>query len=199
MDAAYELIWEYSYSAVTIDAICERAAVKKGSFYYFFDSKSDLALTAIEAWWVERQLVMEKIFHPTVAPLERIRGYLDYVGERQLASYAKSGQILGCPIYGLGAEICTQDKLILARIRTIIDHLALAFEESIAQAQARGQIEGDSPAPKARLLLGYYAGILFQARIQNNPDILRRLGSDALELIGARPSQAAPAPAFLPA
>ena len=46
MDAALDLIWEESYGAVTIDDICKRADVKKGSFYYFFDSKAALA-TAI--------------------------------------------------------------------------------------------------------------------------------------------------------
>ncbi|MEJ0000093.1 MAG: TetR/AcrR family transcriptional regulator [Verrucomicrobiota bacterium] len=39
MDAAHGLIWSYSSGAVTIEAICDRARVKKGSFYYFFDSK----------------------------------------------------------------------------------------------------------------------------------------------------------------
>src|ERR1700761_8870517 len=62
IDAANDLIWEYSYGAITIDAICERAAVKKGSFYYFFESKSDLAVTAIDAWWRGREQVIDKIF-----------------------------------------------------------------------------------------------------------------------------------------
>src|SRR5271156_1368299 len=101
IDAAHELIWEYSYGAVTIDAICERAAVKKGSFYYFFESKSELAVAAIDAWWVERRLAMEKMFRPETPPLERIREYLDFIAQRQLASYAQTGQVLGCPIYGL--------------------------------------------------------------------------------------------------
>src|ERR1700685_208579 len=59
MDAAHELIWGYSYGAVTIEAICERARVKKGSFYYFFDSKSDLAMSAIIAWWDKRRILVE--------------------------------------------------------------------------------------------------------------------------------------------
>jgi len=48
MDAVRELIWAGSYGSTTIDQICEKAGVKKGSFYYFFDSKADLAVTAIE-------------------------------------------------------------------------------------------------------------------------------------------------------
>ena len=43
MDAVLELIWTGSYGQTTIDQICEKAGVKKGSFYYFFHSKADLA------------------------------------------------------------------------------------------------------------------------------------------------------------
>src|SRR5277367_2664606 len=104
MDAAHELIWGYSYGAVTIEAICERAGVKKGSFYYFFDSKSDLAITAIEDWGVERKALIEEMFHPDVPPLDRIRKYIEFVVQRQLAEYEASGQVLGCPIFVLGSE-----------------------------------------------------------------------------------------------
>src|SRR5262249_2566506 len=44
MDAVCELIWAGSYGSTTIDQICEKAGVKKGSFYHFFDSKADLAV-----------------------------------------------------------------------------------------------------------------------------------------------------------
>ncbi|PYJ58790.1 MAG: TetR/AcrR family transcriptional regulator, partial [Verrucomicrobia bacterium] len=33
MGAVRELIWEGSYGSTTIDQICEKAGVKKGSFY----------------------------------------------------------------------------------------------------------------------------------------------------------------------
>src|SRR5277367_3993264 len=91
MDAAHELIWGYSYGAVTIEAICEKAGVKKGSFYYFFDSKSDLAMAAIDAWWVERKALAMEMFAPEVPPLERICRYLDYSSEIQINAYKESG------------------------------------------------------------------------------------------------------------
>jgi TetR/AcrR family transcriptional repressor of nem operon len=47
-EAAMDLIWENSYGATSVDAICERAGAKKGSFYYFFKSKSELAAAALE-------------------------------------------------------------------------------------------------------------------------------------------------------
>src|SRR5476651_832843 len=95
MAAALDLTWEESYGAITIDDICERAGVKKGSFYYFFDSKSDLAVSAIKAWWEERRTLIQEWFRPEVPPLERIGKYLDFVVQRQLEAYEETGQVLG--------------------------------------------------------------------------------------------------------
>ena len=47
LEAAKGLIWEQSYGAVTVDAICRRAKVQKGSFYHFFDDKSELAVASL--------------------------------------------------------------------------------------------------------------------------------------------------------
>ena len=45
-DAALDLMWENSYGTTSVDAICERAGAKKGSFYYFFKSKSATGLAS---------------------------------------------------------------------------------------------------------------------------------------------------------
>ena len=74
MDAALDLIWEESYGAVTIDDICKRADVKKGSFYYFFSSKSELAIAALERMWNEESKPkMDSLFSASVDPLTALR------------------------------------------------------------------------------------------------------------------------------
>jgi len=190
MNAAHELIWEYSYGAVTIEAICERAGVKKGSFYYFFDSKSDLAVSAIQAWWDERKSMIEEWFRPEVPPLERIGKYLDFIIQRQIEAYEESGQVLGCPLFTLGSEICTQDERIRSLVQEIMSSVARYFEEAIREAQAAGEVEGRNAVLKARLLWGFYEGTLTRARIENNPELIRNVHADALALIGARPALA---------
>jgi TetR/AcrR family transcriptional repressor of nem operon len=175
---------------VTIEAICERAKVKKGSFYYFFDSKSDLAVAAITAWWVVRKALAEQLFRPEVPPLDRIGRYLDFVTQAHLEEYEEFGQILGCPIFTLGSEICTQDKRIHALILEILLYAADIFERAVRDAQAAGDIEGGDASVKGRLLWAFYEGTLTRARIENNPDLIRRLHSDALELLGAPAPQA---------
>lgn len=187
MDAAHELIWGYSYGAVTIAAICERARVKKGSFYYFFDSKSDLAVSAINAWWAERKMLLEEWFRPEVPPLDRLGKYLDFIVGHQIQAYEKTGQVLGCPLFTLGSEICTQDERIRSLVQEIMTSVAGYFEEAIRDAQASGEVEGRNSELKARLLWSYYEGTLTRARIENNPELIRNVPSDALELVGARP------------
>src|SRR5208337_3749810 len=109
MDAVLELLWSGSYGSTTIDHICERAGVKKGSFYYFFDSKADLAVTAIDAEWQKRRPELDGIFSPTVPPLDRFRQYCDYGYRFQVEIKAKCGRVLGCALFSLGAEISTQE------------------------------------------------------------------------------------------
>ena len=64
-DAALDLMWENSYGTTSVDAICERAGAKKGSFYYFFKSKSELTAAALEAEWNKNKANMDALFSPT--------------------------------------------------------------------------------------------------------------------------------------
>src|SRR3974390_72097 len=98
MDAILELLWTGSYGSTTIDHICDKAGVKKGSFYYFFDSKSDLALAALDEEWEHHRSVLDSIFSPTVPPLERLKKYNDYGYKLQAEIQAKCGCVLGCPL-----------------------------------------------------------------------------------------------------
>src|SRR4051812_42774003 len=114
MDAARELVWEHSYGSTTIDAICERAHVKKGSFYYFFHSKSDLAIEALQDDWALKKAGLNQIFSPTVPPLDRLKNYFEMVYQRQAQIKKEKGSVLGCPLFTLGSEISTQDPKLCA-------------------------------------------------------------------------------------
>ena len=81
-DAALDLMWENSYGTTSVDAICERAGAKKGSFYYFFKSKSELTAAALEAEWNKNKANMDALFSPTIPPLDRFDHYFDYVHDR---------------------------------------------------------------------------------------------------------------------
>src|SRR5262245_57122502 len=164
MQAVLELIWTGSYGSTTIDQICERAGVKKGSFYYFFDSKADLAVRAVDEEWQMRRTELDALFSPTVPSRERLRNYCDYSFRLQTEIKAKCGSVLGCPLFTLGGEVCTQEDRLRKKIQEILDQKLKYLESAIRDAHAAGLIHAPDPAAKARMLFAYYAGLLAHAR-----------------------------------
>src|SRR5215217_2762944 len=93
MEAVKELIWTGSYGSTTIDHICEKAKVKKGSFYYFFKSKADLAEAAIEVEWGKYRVQLDRVFSPSVPPLQRLKDYCDAGYREQVELKKKHGYV----------------------------------------------------------------------------------------------------------
>jgi TetR/AcrR family transcriptional regulator, transcriptional repressor for nem operon len=186
-DAAMDLIWENSYGATSVDAICDRAGAKKGSFYYFFKSKSQLAAAALESDWKKRKTDMDNIFSATVPPLERLERYFDFVHDRLAEMQRKCGSILGCPLMSIGSEVSTQDELLRAKVQEILDRKIRYFESAIRDAHSQGLIEAPDAKAKAKGLFACYQGTLAQARIHKNLELLREFKHVALDILGAKP------------
>jgi TetR/AcrR family transcriptional repressor of nem operon len=195
-DAALDLMWEESYGAVTIDDICKRADVKKGSFYYFFASKAALAVAALEKMWEhDWQPRLDRQFSSSVEPLTRLTGYLEGIYRSQAAMKADGGKVLGCPVCAVGSEISTQEAEVSAKIREISARKRRYYESTIRDAIAAGAIEPCDPVQKTLALVGLIEGIVSQARIMNDPEIIRELPAMALGLLGAKnPAPAAAQP-----
>jgi TetR/AcrR family transcriptional repressor of nem operon len=189
MDAALELIWTHSYGSTTVDAICEKAGVKKGSFYYFFESKCELAVVALQVDWVETKKRLDAQFSPTVDPLERLSGFFTSVYDRQVAVHSRTGQVLGCPLATLGSEVCTQEKSIQAKVAELMEQYMRYLESSIRDAMANGSIEQCNAKSKAEFLFSYMHGTLSQARIKNDLEGLKNLPEGAMEILKAREVQ----------
>lgn len=188
-EAVRELIWTGSYGSTTIDQICEKAGVKKGSFYYFFDSKADLALTAIDEDWQRRRLDLDSLFSPTIPPLERLRRYCDYGYRLQAEIKSKCGCVLGCPLFTLGSEVSTQEDLLQKKIQGILDYKLKYLESAVRDAHAAGLIHAPDAAAKARMLFTYYQGLLTDARIRNDLEILRDGIRGTCELLGVKETE----------
>ena len=193
MEAVRDLIWAGSYGSTTIDQICEKAGVKKGSFYYFFDSKADLAATALDAEWQRRRPELDELFSPTIPPLDRLRRYCEYGRRFQAEIKAKCGNVLGCPLFTLGSEVSTQEDKLQKKIQEMLDCKCKYLETTIRDAQAAGLIHAPNPAAKAKTLFVYYQGLLTQARIENNLGVLDDALRGTYDVLGVKELESAPA------
>src|SRR5207248_2638322 len=178
-DASLDLMWENSYGTTSVDAICERAGAKKGSFYYFFKSKSELTASALEAEWNKNKANMDALFSPTIPPLERFDRYFEHVHDRLAELQQECGSILGCPLLSIGSEVSTQDKVVRDTVDRIFDRKIKYFESAIRD-----------PHAKAKMLFACYHGTLAQARIQNDLELLRNFKKIAMDSLGAKAAAA---------
>src|SRR2546429_8882439 len=167
MDAVLELIWTGSYGSTTIDQICKKADEKKGSFSYFFKSKADLAVAALDEAYKEKRVEMDALFSPTIPPLDRIRNYLEACYQKQAELKKECGCVLGCPLFTLGAEVCNNEEKLHKKIKEILRHYHTYIESAIRDADAAGLIDAPDAASKARMLFAYSEGLMTQARIVN--------------------------------
>jgi TetR/AcrR family transcriptional repressor of nem operon len=189
-DAALDLIWHNSYGTTSVDAICERAGAKKGSFYYFFKSKSELTAAALEAEWNKSKANMDALFSPTVPPLERFDRYFDHLHDRLAELQKACGSILGCPLLSIAMEVATQDEGVRATVDRMWDRKINYFVSAIRDAHAQGLIEAPDPEAKAKALFACYHGTLAQARIQNDVELICGLKQVARDVLGVKRTQA---------
>lgn len=186
MKAVTELIWIGSYGATTIDQICERAGVKKGSFYYFFDSKAALAEEAIEAAWQEYRPKLDQVFSASLPPLERVRCFCEFEFNEQQELKRQFGHVLGCPLCTLGTEVSTQEDSLRRKVQAIMDQARKYLETTIRDAHAEGSVHAPDPVAKARTVYAYTEGLMSQARIRNDIELLREMQRGILDLLGVK-------------
>lgn len=185
LTAALDLIWTNSYGSISVDDICARAGVKKGSFYHFFPSKADLAVAAYEEHWREKQPELDAIFSPQLPPLERLRRWTAYIYESQKALCEKFGHVCGCPYANVGSELATLDDQLRSKSEELLGRGLRYLESAIAEAQRDGVVNVPDIRATALLLASTVMGLTLQAKVQNDPEVLRDLEPTVMRLLSA--------------
>ncbi len=186
LDVAFQLIWDSSYGGVSVDQICERANVNKGSFYYYFGSKADLAIEAYDEHWRQKQPDMDRLFSAQIPPLERLTKWCAYVYQSQVEKTKKYGHVCGCPYGSIGVEVATQDDKIRAKVEELIERGTRYLESAIAEAQRDGSLPPGDAKELAQQVHSFVMGSLLRSKIQNDVETLRNLTPAVLALTGAR-------------
>ena len=190
--AAMELIWESSYGSVSVDDICNRAGVNKGSFYHAFKSKSDLAVAAFEDYWQTKRPILDEIFSPQIPPLERLDRYCQLIISDQREKQRSFGKLLGCPFCSIGSELSTQDEKIRQKAEQLSTRSQKYLESLVRDLAAEGLIDLEEAPDLGREIFAYIVGALLQAKIENSMTHLERLPHGVMRLLGLkRPSRAA--------
>jgi TetR/AcrR family transcriptional regulator, transcriptional repressor for nem operon len=173
LEAAWELLWAGSYAGTSVDDICARADVRKGSFYHFFESKAELAKAALHDAWERHLAELDHLFSPKHAPLDRLRKLCAFVIAEQKERLALHGRVLGCPVHSLGSEVSAWEQELQAKIQEAVGKHQRYFESALREATADGSVpRKPEAATRARMIAAFMEGLLLQARILNDIAVL---------------------------
>jgi TetR/AcrR family transcriptional repressor of nem operon len=186
LQVAFDLIHEHSYGSVSVDHICKRARVNKGSFYYFFKSKTDLVVAAYEEHWRLKETNYERVFANQNPPLKRLELWCDYVRATQRQREQKYGHVCGCPYASVGGELATQDKKIRLKTQDLVARHVKYLVGTIGDAMLAGVAQADDAQVGAELVHAFVIGLLLRAKIYNDLKILNHLEAGVFALIGAQ-------------
>ncbi|NQZ54424.1 MAG: TetR/AcrR family transcriptional regulator [Piscirickettsiaceae bacterium] len=169
LQSANDLIWQSSYGAVSVDDICATAGVKKGSFYYYFSSKAELAITVMEESFINHESAMKSLFSPDTPPLVSFESLVTFIYDKQKEAFNKYGHVCGCPIASLGSEMAGNEEIIQKKAEEICSRQGAFLKAPIQKMMALKLLPQDTDIDAlSSQITTVILGQLMLARIQNN-------------------------------
>lgn len=183
VDAAADLFYRRGYHAVGVNELCRVADVRKGSFYYYFDSKEALAAAALDRHRRSTaKLILEPAFAPDCSPADRIVRYFDRLAELNRGALESDGELLGCPFGNMSAEVGSSSPAIGGAVDDAFGTIRSHFRQCLADAHADGgKVDPDAGADT---LLALMEGTVLLARSRRDPELIRSLGRSAPVMVG---------------
>jgi TetR/AcrR family transcriptional regulator, transcriptional repressor for nem operon len=165
--SAARLFLERSYQAVGVDELCHAADVRKGSFYHYFSSKSELAKAVVD---LHADAFAKRLSGDSASTaVQKLHAIPDAIGAIQSALEAQFGRTVGCPFGNLAAELSTTDDDLRAHIAEVLGAMERYLAAACRDAAAVGVLrEGVDPDRLAHALLAQYQGIILLAKLNGS-------------------------------
>ncbi|GIX49487.1 MAG: TetR family transcriptional regulator [Candidatus Tectimicrobiota bacterium] len=183
VQTATELFSVRGATAVSVQDICARAGVKKGSFYHFFPSKRDLVLAVIEAYAARVQAMWEAALAGGGSVGERLARAFELAADALQAARETYGHLHGCPLGNLALELSPQDDVIRQKLQETFDGWTRVVERMLREAAGEGPLAAADVSMTARTIVAYFEGVMLLAKTQNDPAVVRQLAPGALRLM----------------
>lgn len=144
LDQGMELLWSKGYNGTSVNDIVKAAGIPKGSFYFYFDSKEDFAVKAIDKYFTNQfKPAREILQNKSVSPKRRLLNFHEY---RYNVLKNEMDCKMGCMACNLGNEMAEHSE----NIRTAIldkEQLVLSLiTEVIQEAQDCDEIDNSMKA-----------------------------------------------------
>lgn len=146
LEKGMELLWAKGYNATSVNDIVKHADIPKGSFYFYFDSKEDFAVQAMDKYY-------KSYFTPS---LDILKNSSDSPKQRLLNLYEfriemlkeKLNCTMGCLACNLSNEMSEHSEAIRIKAAEISKLIEGYLVEVVKEAQEKGEIKESIDAIK---------------------------------------------------
>jgi len=138
IEKGMEILWSKGYNATSVNDIVKAAQVPKGSFYFYFDSKEDFVVKAIDKYFrVMFTPANEVLQDKTKSPKERLLAFNEYrVTELKNQLDCK----MGCMICNISNEMSEHNEAIRKAINVKVEYMISIIAKVIQEAKDLGEI-----------------------------------------------------------
>lgn len=171
IECAAELLWKNGYSATGISEILKQTDLPKGSFYFYFKSKDDLAAAVTEYY---QKILLEQFQNSSQGKdwESFIEEIFDYLSERT------NGQAFaGCPYAVMGMETALSKPTIAAVFMEGLKN----FEQIFLEVLLHSGLSQDHAKILSQRMLSIYQGYLLLGRISDDTSYLKNARKNMLE------------------
>jgi TetR/AcrR family transcriptional repressor of nem operon len=171
VDAMRELTQGQGFAATTVDEVCERAGVTKGSFYHHFGSKDELGLAALQSYFDDvRSAFKAGEWSTRPDPVAQLHAFVAHAAQVCTGPVMEGGCLLGAfALEQAGRVPATRELLsgMFGELRCVVAGLILAASE-----QAGRPADGGALADE---FLAIVEGSVVLAKAHADPDLPQRL------------------------
>ena len=134
-----DLLWSKGYNATSVNDIVKAAGIPKGSFYFYFESKEDFTIRAIDKYFnVMFAPAKEVLQNKSVSPKQRLYDFYEF---RYNMMKNEMDCKMGCLAANVGNEMSEHNEKIRTSILVKEQFILSLITEVIQEAQDYGEID----------------------------------------------------------
>ncbi len=169
LDAAQSLMLADGFSATSVEDICAKAKVTKGSFFHYFESKDVLGQVLLQRFCEAGDQLHRSLCGTERDPLKRVYNYLD--GMIRLSKDPVMGK--GCLLGMFTQELCDSSPAMRQQCATGFEAWAVHFGEELARAKARYAPQASfHPKELAEHLIAIMEGSLIVSKAHGSRQVI---------------------------
>lgn len=169
---AAELFWRQGYNATGLSEILQEARLPKGSLYFYFEGKRDLAAAVIEYY---RRIVSDDM--KQLAMGRDWREFVHALTRKHLDSAAE-GEHTGCPFAVMGMELALSEPEIAGLYATALDEA----RQIMAEVLERSGLNHEDAKRLSSLELTIFEGKLLLFRISGDAAHLEAMEREMMQV-----------------